>query len=481
MRDDKIGSGSDRVRGDCRPMRVFEVGHYQLLATRWFTRQFGVVEDDEIESDERHGGHWSFGRGLMVVARLWSRRCVLVVLVAVLALVVVSCGTEVSDKASRQLRVAVVVDTDLGDGLGIDRAVRLAVDDVNAAGGVNGELVAEPITKNTKDDIEVAERAVTELLDGDRIEAVVGALTSKVTRAIAPSLTSNHVVECTPSATSPQLSGFTRTGYFFRTVPSDTGQAKLLAEQIAKAGHMTVGVLAHLDAYGVGFADAFREAAAELGISVAGDIFFSPDTVSYGADAQRLKALNAFANLVVPASRETSGVYQALVGAGIGPRDHPTFATDTSFATDLPEKVSPSDPSILDGLVGTVPLVVPTGEFIARYEKKYPGVPITPLLGQGYDCMMIIALAAQAAGSSRPTAFHKLIPDVVRDGESCAGFAECKELLDAGKDIKYEMVSGGVVWGRGEPVSATYNIWAVSGGKMSVVGQQTEEIAVAKS
>jgi hypothetical protein len=61
---------------------------------------------------------------------------------------------------------------------------------------------------------------------------------------------------------------------------------------------------------------------------------------------------------------------------------------------------------------------------------------------ESYDAVVVIALAAIAAGSDDGVAVGAQINDVTRGGEKCTTFADCKALLEGGADIDYDGVSG---------------------------------------
>ena len=63
---------------------------------------------------------------------------------------------------------------------------------------------------------------------------------------------------------------------------------------------------------------------------------------------------------------------------------------------------------------------------------------------QMYDCVVTIALAAEAAGSAEATAIGAQIESVTSGGRSCSTFVHCKALLAAGEGIAYSGASGGL-------------------------------------
>jgi branched-chain amino acid transport system substrate-binding protein len=74
-----------------------------------------------------------------------------------------------------------------------------------------------------------------------------------------------------------------------------------------------------------------------------------------------------------------------------------------------------------------------------------------------YDCLNIIALAAQAAGSDRPADIAAQIPAVTSTGTRCNSFPECITSLTAGRNINYDGPGGNLsIDASGEMVSAVF-------------------------
>ena len=114
---------------------------------------------------------------------------------------------------------------------------------------------------------------------------------------------------------------------------------------------------------------------------------------------------------------------------------------DGSFDPRLAEASVPSDPTAVDGLevIGT------TGS--RAFIDRLVAIPDTQQViygAQMYDCAIVMALAAQAAGSTDPAVYGPLLVTVTSEGRSCSTYEDCLANLEAGDDIDYEGVSGGI-------------------------------------
>ena len=77
---------------------------------------------------------------------------------------------------------------------------------------------------------------------------------------------------------------------------------------------------------------------------------------------------------------------------------------------------------------------------------------------EAYDSTVIIALAAQVAGSDGSDAAGEIV-NVTKDGEKCTAYADCLALIKAGTDIDYDGVSGPTdMSGNGEPIIGSYAV-----------------------
>jgi len=117
----------------------------------------------------------------------------------------------------------------------------------------------------------------------------------------------------------------------------------------------------------------------------------------------------------------------------------------------------------LEGMKGTKPLVELSDEFASRLNAFWVAKGNPPLIdftygAEAYDAVVLIALAAEAAGTDG-SALASEIVNVSKGGQKCTTYAECKALLDAGTDIDYDGVSGPQdMNGNGDPLVGSYGI-----------------------
>jgi branched-chain amino acid transport system substrate-binding protein len=173
----------------------------------------------------------------------------------------------------------------------------LAIDEINAAGGINGRKV-EGIFVDDKGDPAHALREVQRLVNTERVSAVMGVISSEVALAISPELDRLKIPFLVTSAQTPQITGERCNRYTFRITWSNNENLKtavILAAQSKAKKWTTVGpdyVFGH-EAWA-----AFKKhlAGARPDVSFVSDkeaAFSSIETADYSASAKKIKESGA--------------------------------------------------------------------------------------------------------------------------------------------------------------------------------------------
>jgi branched-chain amino acid transport system substrate-binding protein len=340
--------------------------------------------------------------------------------------------------------------------------VEMAVEEINAAGGVLGQDV-ELFQQDDATDADVASTAADNLL-ADNVDVIVGAAGSSVSLAVIDKITGTPVVQCSPSNTGLQFTTYDDGGFYFRTAPPDNLQAQVLTDLITGDEHTNVAVIAQSTEYGEGFANALADELEAAGATVtpAEPILYDPEAEGgYQSEAQQLADAAPDAVAII-SYEEGAEVIQAAIAAGIGPDAAQWYGADGIQGSSFWEAVDPNSPATVQGIKGTAPSAAPAGgeaTFRERFEAFRPGVD-TIYSGHAYDCVVVAALAAIAAESDAPEAIQSEMINVTKDGEKCTLFAECVELLEAGDDIDYDGAAGPLDFVEaGEPGAGEYDTW----------------------
>src|SRR5437764_9949521 len=153
--------------------------------------------------------------------------------------------------------------------------VTMAVDEVNAAGGVLGKPVTYTVADDATDP-NVGSEALEGLLEDSKVDAIMGPTSSGITLNILEEVRRRGVLLCSGSNTSAELSTTVSGGFYFRTTPSDRLQGPALGELVLKDGHKKVGILARRDTYGVGLASSVKKTLEKGHAKVVAGVSYDP-------------------------------------------------------------------------------------------------------------------------------------------------------------------------------------------------------------
>ncbi|WP_448639942.1 ABC transporter substrate-binding protein [Geodermatophilus sp. URMC 63] len=197
---------------------------------------------------------------------------------------------------------------------------KLAVQEVNAAGGVLGQDVRLEEGDSGDATTDTATQTVDRLLQAG-VNAIVGAASSTVSLNVIDRITSAGVMQISPANTSDQFTDYADNGLYFRTAPPDVLQARALADLIAEDGNNTVGILARNDAYGTGLAENTRNNLLSGGLSEdqVVSVIYDPNAANFDSEVQQMVDLNPD-GIVVIGFEESSRIIQGLNENGIGPQ-----------------------------------------------------------------------------------------------------------------------------------------------------------------
>jgi branched-chain amino acid transport system substrate-binding protein len=335
---------------------------------------------------------------------------------------------------------------------------RLALEDINAAGGVFGADVrlVEGDSGDTNQDI--ANPEVDRLL-AEGVDSIHGAASSAVSKLVIDKITGAGVIHFSPANTSPDFTTYDDGGLYFRTAPSDLLQGKVLADQVLDEGNETVAVLYRQESYGQGLADAFKENFEAAGGAVEPFTAYAVDTENFDAEVEAIVAADPDA-IVVIGFAESANILTTMFERGIGPDNKNVWGVDGNIGGIGAEL---ADPSIIAGMRGTEPSVdlSAISDFTGRLDGAYEG-GVGGVFAYGaetYDSIIIVALAALVAGVDDSIAVAAEINGVTKDGEKCTSFAECAEIIANGGDPDYDGQGGPYEFvDAGEPAAASFRI-----------------------
>ncbi len=338
--------------------------------------------------------------------------------------------------------------------------VDLAVEDINAAGGVLGEDVVQVRGDSGDTDSGIAPAETDKLLAADA-DVIVGAASSGVSLTVIDKIMSSGAVMFSPANTSTAFDEGDYAGedLYFRTAPSDILQGAVLANLLIEENRQNVAILARQDAYGETLASEVAKNLEAAGGKVAATVFYGEKAPSYDSQVAEIADSGADSVLLI-AFEETTSIVPQLIQAGAGPQDLPTYFVDGNTAGYGPDADTPLPPGTLEGTKGTIPGAETAGDFKDRLLEVDPDLNDFAYSAESYDAVIVSALAAIAAGDDAGSALGKEVVAVTTGGTACTTFEECAPLAEEGEDIDYNGVSGPIELGEtGSPTSASIGIY----------------------
>ncbi len=279
-------------------------------------------------------------------------------------------------------------------GIAVNRGAQIAVDEINAAGGINGYQV-KWLFEDDEHDAEKALNAYNTLKD-QGIQMFVGTVTSGPCLAIVEETADDNMFQITPSGTTADI---TANANVFRMCFSDPSQGAKSAQYIGEHGLAAkVGVIYDSsDPYSQGIYESFDEAATEYGIEiVAAEAFTSDSKTDFKTQIQKMKDAGAELVFLPFYYTEAALVLQQSVELDYSPI---FFGCD---GMDGILNLENFDTSLAEGLMLLTPFSADaedelTVNFVAAYEAEYGETPIQ-FAADAYDCIYAIKLAAEEAG-----------------------------------------------------------------------------------
>lgn len=282
-------------------------------------------------------------------------------------------------------------------GVAVNNAVKMAVKDINAKGGILGKQI-EYIPLDEKGDVTEATNAYNKLVS-QKIVALVGDVTSKPCEAVAQKAKADNMPMITASATAESI---TKVGSnVFRACFIDPYQGQLMAHYAyEKLGAKTCAILYdNGDTYSTGIADAFETAAKSLGMTVTNKEGYTSKSTDFNAQLTSIKAKNPDVIMVpvyysdvalIAVQAQKQGITSKLLGAD---------GWDGVLNSINASNVSALANGYFCSQYSAQSTDTNLQNFLKNYKSEY-GIEANMFSVLGYDAMQIMAAAIQKAGST---------------------------------------------------------------------------------
>ena len=320
-------------------------------------------------------------------------------------------------------------------GVAVMNGAQIAVDEINAAGGINGYQVEFSFQDDVSDS-ETAMNAYNNLMDWG-MQILVGTVTTGPAISVSAQVYADRVFALTPSASS--LDVVTGKDNMFQLCFTDPNQGMGSATYMGTnmAGSKVAIIYRNDDAYSQGIRDTFVAEAANQGLEVVYEGTFTADTAT-DFSVQLTGAQSAGADVIfLPIYYQPASVILSQAKA-MG--YEPTF-----FGVDGMDGIltlENFDMSLAEGVMVLTPFSADatddlTVNFVAEYNNRFGETP-NQFAADGYDCVYALKQAIEAAGCTPETATEDI----------------CTAMIEQFTTMSFDGLTGtGLTWGTDGTVS----------------------------
>ena len=323
-------------------------------------------------------------------------------------------------------------------GNAVKNGAQLAVNEINANGGVNG-MQLELNFQDDEHDPEKSVNAYNTLKDAG-MKALVGTVTSAPCVAVSAEAAKDNMFLLTPSGSS--LDAISAGDNCFRVCFTDPGQGKIAVDYIVDNSLATkVGIIYDSsDVYSTGILDGFKAEAAEKGIEISAEEAFTADAkTDFSVQIQKIMDSGADLLFLPIYYQEASLILQQAKSAGM---NMTVFGGDglDGLIDQLGDKVDiAQDVLVMTPFAASSP-DEKSAKFTAAYEEMTGGEVPIQFAADAYDAVYAIKLAIEKAG--------------VTDASISASDL-CDQIKVAMTEITLDGVTGSTTWtADGEPTKA---------------------------
>jgi branched-chain amino acid transport system substrate-binding protein len=288
-------------------------------------------------------------------------------------------------------------------GLSTNKGLRMAFEEINAAGGINGKKI-KLITIDDQGKSEEAASAVTRLITQDNVVAIIGEVASGRSKAAAPIAQKHQIPMITHASTNPSV---TQVGdYIFRTCFIDPFQGFVVAKFATQNLKSKKAALLRdvKSEYSVGLADVFVTEYKKMGGDLVADLSYQGGDIDFKAQLTQIRSKNPDVIFIPGYYTEVGLIAQQARQLGIKAPLLGGDGWDSARLSEIgKEAINGSYYTNHYTTESTDPLVV---EFVKKFKEKYNETPDV-MAALSYDAAKILAAAM--------TRTKELTPKNIRD------------------------------------------------------------------
>lgn len=352
-------------------------------------------------------------------------------------------------------------------GGGMQKAIEIAVAEINAAGGAGGRKL-ELFSEDSQTKPDAAVLAAKKLIEVNKVQAVIGTWSSGVSLAVMPLTDAAELIEMNTSG-APAISLQDKKDLVWRYQATNDRFGAAFAVIAQKRGFKRAATMAFNNASGIGNAEGFRKAWEKMGNKVVGSIVYEPSRPSYRSELQQVLAQKP--DVIVTGSylpdstiilREwfQSGQNEKLVwimpGWATGPNLIKALGEDVVKTVVSVDSVSNENAASFKALD-------------AAYQKAEGKSVLTNVYASmTYDMVIVIGLAMQAAGPNATVAqINAKIREIANPpGTAVYSFAEGRKLLADKQKVDYQGASSKLDFDQYGDVTPDFGVYEYEKGEL---------------
>jgi branched-chain amino acid transport system substrate-binding protein len=324
-------------------------------------------------------------------------------------------------------------------GISSHEGTLLAIEEINAAGGVLGKKL-ELLTEDTQSKAGEPATVVNKLIARDGVVAMLGEVASSRSMEAAPICEQYKIPMVSPSSTNPKLTEMGQ--YIFRVCFTDKFQGEVIAKFAAtRLNAKRLAILTDVKSdYSKGLANYFKEALISGGGQVVAELDFNGGDKDFKAQLTAIKAANPDAVCVPGYYTEAALICIQAKQLGL---NTPIFGGDGWESAKLIEIGKEAvEGNYFSTHFHEVVATEKATRFVDAYKKRWNGKVPDALAACGYDSAIVLADAIKRAGSTDGAKIREALA-ATKDFEAVTGKITINEKRDASKGAVILQVKGG--------------------------------------
>jgi len=350
-------------------------------------------------------------------------------------------------------------------GPGMQQAIRIAVDEINAAGGAGGRKL-ELFTEDDQTKPDAAVLAAKKLIEVNKVQAVLGTWASGVTLAVLPLTDAAGIIQMNVSG-APAISTLDTKDLVWRFQATNDRFGIAFAEICKKYGFKRPATMAFNNASGLGNVEGFTRVWTQRGGKVVAHVTYEPNRPSYRSELQKILAAKPDVIVMGSYLPDTTIILREWFQSGAENKwVIPGWAAN-------PDLVKALGAEVCEGIISVDTVSNEKSTSYAHFDAAYTkatGKPASTNIyaAMAYDMVISLGLAMEAAGpGANVTQVNAKLRDVANPpGNAVATFAEGKAQIAKKGKVNYEGASGKLDFDKYGDVTPDFGVYIIEKGQL---------------